>query len=107
MLLKPDGSSPEDVVERVGVFRRPGGLRSDQLDAERVCKPARDLALQSEQIADVVVEPIRPQMRVCRGINKLGADADLVTRSPDAPLKYIADTQLAADLLRINACFGT
>ena len=39
---------------------RPGGLRSDQLDTERVREPARDLALQDKQIVRVAVEPIRP-----------------------------------------------
>jgi hypothetical protein len=57
---------------------RPGGLRRDELDAERICEPARDLVLQSEQIARLAVEPFRPEMRVGRGIDQLGADADLV-----------------------------
>jgi hypothetical protein len=42
---------------------RPGGLRSDQLDTERVREPARDLALQDKQIVRVAVEPIRPSLR--------------------------------------------
>jgi len=42
-------------------------------------EPAGDLVLQSEQIASVAVEPLRPEMRVGRGIDQLGADADLLT----------------------------
>ena len=63
---------------------RLGGLCSDQLNIERVREPARDLALKDKQIARVAVEPIRPEMRVGLGIDQLGADADLVARSPDA-----------------------
>jgi hypothetical protein len=55
---------------------RPGCLRSDQLQVERVCNPASYLALQGEQINRVAVEPLGPQMRVGRGIDQLGADAD-------------------------------
>jgi len=37
---------------------RSGGLRSDQLDAESVRDPARDLVLQGEEIARVTVEAL-------------------------------------------------
>jgi hypothetical protein len=36
---------------------RPGGLRSDQLDAKRVREPVCDFILQREQIDRVAVEP--------------------------------------------------
>ena len=64
---------------------RPGGLRRDQLDAERAREPARDLVLQREQICGVAVEPLRPEMRIARGIDQLGANAELVARSPALP----------------------
>ena len=48
---EPCGASPENVVERIGMLGPPGGLRRDQLDAERVGEAARDLVLQGEQIA--------------------------------------------------------
>ena len=51
---------------------RPGCLGSDQLDADRVRDPAGDLVLQREQICGVAVEPLRPEMRVGRGIDQLG-----------------------------------
>jgi hypothetical protein len=81
---------------------RPGGLRSDQLDAEGVGEAARDLVLQGEQIARVAIEPLGPKMRIGCGIDQLGADADPVARSPDAPFQHVAHTQLAADLLGID-----
>src|SRR5262245_9524824 len=81
---------------------RPGRLRSDELDAERVREPGGDLVLKSEQIASVAVEPLRPEMRVGRGINQLGIDADLAARPPDAAFEHIAYTELATDLLRVD-----
>jgi hypothetical protein len=55
---------------------RPGGLRSDQLDAERVREPTCDFILQGEQVAGVAVELLGPQMCVGRGVDQLGADED-------------------------------
>jgi len=81
---------------------RPRGLCSDQLDAERIREPARYLVLQSEQIARVNVEPLGPQMRVGRGIDQLGADAEPVARPPDASFQHITHPELAADLLRVD-----
>ena len=78
MLLKSHSAPSENIVERIGMLGRPGGLRRNQLDAERVREPARDLVLQSEQVACVAVEPIPPKMRVGRGIDQLGADSDSV-----------------------------
>jgi len=41
--LQPCSACPENLVERLGMLGWPGGLRSHQLDAERVRDPARDL----------------------------------------------------------------
>jgi len=54
----------------------PSGFRFDQLHSERICEPTRDLVLQGEEITRVAIEPLGPEMRVCRGIDQLGADAD-------------------------------
>ena len=100
--LQPGGASPENVVQSVWMVGRPGSLRSNQLEAERSRDPARDLVLQDEQIARVAVEPLGPQMRVGRGVDQLGTDADLIARSPDAPFEHITHAQLAANLLRVD-----
>src|SRR5215471_595473 len=81
---------------------RPSSFCSSQFNAEYVGEPAGDLVLQSEQIASVTVEPLRPEMRVARGIDQLRADADLAARPPDAAFEYIAHTELAADLLGVD-----
>ena len=58
--LESCGAPPENIVLRGGVLGRPGGLRSDQLDAESARDPAGDLILQSEQIVGVAVELLSP-----------------------------------------------
>jgi hypothetical protein len=54
----------------------PGGLRCDQLNLERIPDLARNLVLQSEQIAYVAVEALGPQVRIGLGVDKLRVDAD-------------------------------
>ena len=95
-------AASENVVQRVGMLGRPGSLRSDQFEAERVREPARDLVLQGEQIAGVAADALGPQMGVGLGIDQLGTDADLIARPPDASLEHIAHTEIAADLLGVD-----
>ena len=100
--FEPCGASPENVVQRVGIGGRPGGLRADQREIERDSDAAGDLVLQGKQIADVALEPLGPQMRAGLGIDQLGVDADLLGRALDAAFKHIAHAQLAADLLGVD-----
>jgi len=95
--LQPCGASAENIVGRIRGLGRPSGLRSDQLDAERVGDPTRDLVLQGEEIAGVAIESLGPQMRVALGVDQLRANAYLLARSLDAPLQHITHTELAAD----------
>jgi len=60
--------------------------------------------LQCEQIADIAVELLGPQMRIRLGIDQLGVDAQFAIRPPDAAFEDIAHAQLAADLLGVD-CF--
>jgi hypothetical protein len=41
-------------------------------------------------------------MRVGRGVDQLGVDAEPVARPPDAPFEHVAHTKLAADLLGVD-----
>ena len=67
-------------------------MRRAWSSAERDRDAARDLVLQGEQVAQIASQPFRPQMRVGSGIDQLRVDADLVTRSANAPFQHIADT---------------
>src|SRR5205807_3486151 len=93
----------EKVIQRIGSLRLAGGLRADQLPAECVGDATSDLVLYGEEIPDIVVETLRPKMRVGCRINKLRIDPDLVPRAPDTPLEHIPHPKLAADLLGVDA----
>jgi hypothetical protein len=58
--------------------------------------------LKSEQVAEGMVEPYHPEMRVGLGIDQLDIDANLVARPLDASLQYMAYAELAADLLGVD-----
>jgi len=77
--------------------RSAGQLRTGNLGVERDRDPVRDLTLQGAQIARVVVEPLRPNMRVGLRIDQLNVDADLFAPTLHASFQHIAHPQLAAD----------
>ena len=93
---------PENIIQRIGVGGRAGGLGADQRTVERDRDAAGDLVLQGEEVAHLAVEPLGPQMRVGCGVNQLGVDADLIARAAQAPLQHIAHAELAADLLCLD-----
>ena len=100
--FEPQSARSENIVQRVRMIGRPCRLRADQLDIERVPDPTGDLVLHGKQIADLMVEPLGPNMCVGRGIDQLGIDAHLISRPRDASFEHIAHAQLAADLLRVD-----
>ena len=77
---------------------RPSGFCTDELLMQRDGDPPRDLVLYGEQIADVLVKPLRPEMNVDFGLDQLGSDANPIARSLHAPFKYISHAQFATDL---------
>jgi len=80
----------------------PGRLCPNQRYIERVRDPARDLVLQREQVADVAVEALGPEMRVGRGVDQLGVDANPVPRSLDTAFQHVTHAELTADLFRVD-----
>src|SRR5262249_15916390 len=92
----------EDVFERVGFAARPRRLDSDQLEIERHSNSACNLVLDSEQVADLAIEPLRPQMRPGFCVDQLIVDAELAAGPPNTPFKHKADTEPTADLPRVD-----
>src|SRR5262249_61591663 len=84
------------------MLARAGDLCSDQLEVERECDSTGDLVLQSEQIADVVIEAVGPQIGPSVCIDQLGVGAHLLTRAPYAPFQCVAHAELATDLFNVN-----
>src|SRR6516225_3451540 len=78
------------------------GLSIGQFEVERNSDAVGDVVLQCEQIADIAVELLRPQMCIRLGVDQLSVDAHFAARPPDASLEHIADAQLAADLLGVD-----
>ena len=96
------GAPPKQVIQRVGPLSRAGGFRTDQLPTECVGDATSDLVLYGEEIADIVVETLCPEMRIGCRIDKLRIYPDLVPRAPDAAFEHIPHPQFAADLLRVQ-----
>ena len=58
----------------------------------------RDVILQGENIRQVTLEPVRPNVRTCHCINQLPCDPDFTRRLAHRPLKNIAHAKSASDL---------
>ena len=60
-----------------------------------------DLILKVENVFETAVEAIRPKVSIRRNLDQLPRNANFISGLPYAPLQYVANTQLAADLLDI------
>ncbi len=60
---------------------------------------ARDLVLDGENVCDVTVVTLGPEVVVRTGIDELRRDAESVTGLANAPFQYIPNPEIATDLL--------
>src|SRR5882757_6760191 len=60
------------------------------------------MVLQIEHIFERAIKTIGPQMCSGLGIDKLTRDTNAISELPNAAFKYIAHTELAADLLHVH-----
>src|SRR5438477_9865333 len=74
----------------------------DKLKGEGLRQASRDLILGFGEIAKVGVEPLGPKMPASLRLDQLHVYAHPVTSPPHAPFEDVANTELLADLLRIN-----
>ena len=72
-------------------------LRRDGADHAR-----RHLVLQIEDVRQVAIEAVRPEMRAGRGIDELAGDAHPAARLAHAAFEHVADAELAPDLLHVH-----
>ncbi len=96
------GAAAQDVVERIRMGDRAGGLGDRQLGLQCAGDARGDLVLQREQIAEVAVEPLRPELRAGCGIDQLDVDPHFLAGTLDAAFDDIAHAELAADLARVD-----
>jgi hypothetical protein len=65
---------------------------------EREC----DLVLNGEDVIDVSIESVGPDMLAGRGINELHRYVDAIRRLMNAALEHVVHTELARDLAHIR-----
>src|SRR6516162_2553995 len=58
--------------------------------------------LKSENVCQVTLEPVRPDVRACHRINQLPRDANFARRLAYRPLKDVAHAEPTPDLLYID-----
>ena len=71
--------------------------RRDRADDAR-----RHLVLQLEDVLELAVEPVGPEMRAGRGIDQLAGDAHPAAGLAHAALEHVAHAELAADLPHVD-----
>src|SRR5215468_6976838 len=63
----------------------------------------RDLVLEGENIRQITLEPVRPDVRAGHRVNQLACDANFPRGLAHRPLEDIADAKPAPDLLDIDS----
>ena len=82
-----------------GLAPRPQRLRAHHAGLDRPDHPPDDLVLQREQILELAIVAVGPEMMAGVRLDQLGRDAHPVARAPRAALDHVADAELAPDLL--------
>ena len=80
----------------------PCGLGRQDLRLDRPNDAVGDVVLQLENIEQLAIVSLRPQMGPLRGVDQLAGDPDRVGRLAHAAFQHISDAQLARDLANID-----
>ena len=62
-----------------------------------------DVFLNSEDVCEVAVVPLRPQMSAAGCLNKLSCNPNAIACSTNASFQHVANAKLAPDLLDVDA----
>ena len=85
-------------MSRVGV----SAMRADSADVrvnlQRLDDAVRDLVLQREDVGQVAVVAVRPQMRAVGGVDELRGDAHPVAGAADRALQHRRHAEVAPDV---------
>src|SRR5262245_52767101 len=63
---------------------------------------ARHLVLHRENVGELAIKPLCPEMRSSPGIDKLNIDANLILYAADRTLHEKSNAELAADILNLQ-----
>ena len=100
------GHAAQEIVVGVealgGLALGPLDLGLLQLRRDRADHARGHLILQIEDVLELAIEVIGPQMRPARSIDQLRGDADPLRRLAHAAFEHVTHTQLATDLLHID-----
>jgi hypothetical protein len=84
-----------------GRLRDPSVFLGGNPGAELVGDSLRDLALNSEDVSQVAVVGLRPEMRVGPPVDQLRAHPHFASYALDTPFEQIRDAKLPADLSQV------
>jgi hypothetical protein len=73
-----------------------------ELDRQRLDDLVHDLVLCGEDVVQLAVEAVGPQMAAALGVDQLGGDAHAVAGLADRAFQHEAHAELAADLLHLH-----
>src|SRR5579862_252114 len=73
-----------------------------QLDFQRRYDLLRKFILHSENIGEIAIEAVSPDMSAAHGVDQLAGHAHPIAGLAHAAFQYVADTELAADLLHVD-----
>ena len=73
-----------------------------QLDLERSNDLLRQLVLHREDIRELAIKAVGPDVRAARGIDELAGNAHPVARLADAAFQHVTHAEVAADLLHVD-----
>src|SRR5262249_17768556 len=85
-----------------GAPAQPLHLALRQLDRERADDLLYHLVLRREDVREIAIESLGPEMPAAAGVNELRRDAHAIAGLADAALEHEANTQVAPDLLHFD-----
>ena len=104
-LIEGEAALEEEIVG-LQITGRPGPKRllgtAGQPDLERRADGAGDLFLHLEDIGDIPVVAVGPELVAVVGIDQLGADPQAAPAPPHTPLQHRADTEPVPHLLHVD-----
>jgi hypothetical protein len=73
-----------------------------QRDRQRADDLLHHLVLRREDVCEIAIEPLRPEMPAAAGIDELRRDAHAIAGLAHAPFEHKAHAEIAPDLLHLG-----
>ncbi len=89
-----------EVARRLAHRPLPLGIRNDRSNRDR--HRFGDLVLQREDVGEIAVVPVGPDVVASLGFDQLGGDANAIGGPSHAAFEHVAHAEFAPDLLQID-----